>query len=102
MSRRIFALSLAALLFACESEDERYERAVETADEQLADLTFGEVGSTAACTQDCSGHEAGFEWAKEQGVSDPSECGGDSDSFIEGCVTFAEAFEATVDDELEY
>ncbi len=37
------------------------------------------------CTVDCSGHEAGYSWAKRKGISDPSQCGGNSMSFIEGC-----------------
>lgn len=41
------------------------------------------------CTVDCSGHEAGYEWAADKGISDPSDCGGNSDSFIEGCEAYA-------------
>lgn len=43
-----------------------------------------------ACTQDCSGHEAGYEWAAENGIQDPAQCGGNSQSFIEGCQDYAE------------
>lgn len=28
------------------------------------------------CTQDCSGHRAGYEWAERKGVTDPDDCGG--------------------------
>jgi len=42
------------------------------------------------CTIDCSGHEAGYEWAEEHDIHDPDECGGNSESFIEGCRTYAE------------
>ena len=42
------------------------------------------------CTDDCSGHEAGFEWARDNEVTDESECGGNSQSFHDGCVQFAE------------
>ncbi len=42
------------------------------------------------CTVDCSGHEAGYEWAEEKGIDDPSDCGGNSNSFIEGCQSYAE------------
>ena len=42
------------------------------------------------CTDDCSGHEAGYEWAEEHGITDPGDCGGNSDSFIEGCEAYAE------------
>ncbi len=43
-----------------------------------------------ACTDDCSGHEAGYNWAEEKGITDPDDCGGKSDSFIEGCRSYAE------------
>ena len=42
------------------------------------------------CTVDCSGHEAGYEWAEEKGLDDPDDCGGNSNSFIEGCMAYAE------------
>jgi len=42
------------------------------------------------CTEDCSGHEAGFEWAQENDIGDASDCGGNSQSFIEGCEAFAD------------
>lgn len=42
------------------------------------------------CTEDCSGHEAGYEWAEEKGIDDPEDCGGNSGSFIEGCQAYAE------------
>ena len=42
------------------------------------------------CTVDCSGHEAGYEWAEEHDITDPSDCSGNSQSFIEGCQAYAE------------
>jgi hypothetical protein len=44
------------------------------------------------CTDDCSGHEAGYEWAEANNVKHPDDCSGKSESFIEGC----EAYAATV------
>ena len=41
------------------------------------------------CTVDCSGHEAGYDWAEEKGITDPNDCGGNSNSFIEGCEAYA-------------
>lgn len=41
------------------------------------------------CTVDCSGHEAGYAWAEEKGITDPDHCGGKSWSFIEGCRAYA-------------
>ena len=42
------------------------------------------------CTIDCSGHEAGYAWAEENGINDADDCGGNSWSFEEGCRTYAE------------
>ena len=42
------------------------------------------------CTQDCSGHEAGYEWAEEEGIDDEDDCSGWSQSFIEGCKAYVE------------
>lgn len=42
------------------------------------------------CVDDCGGHEAGYQWAEEQGITDPDECGGNSQSFQEGCRAYAE------------
>jgi hypothetical protein len=41
------------------------------------------------CTDDCSGHEAGYQWAEDKGITDPDDCGGNSNSFIEGCEAYA-------------
>jgi hypothetical protein len=42
------------------------------------------------CTDDCSGHEAGYRWAEDHDIHDPDDCGGNSQSFIEGCRAWAE------------
>lgn len=42
------------------------------------------------CTEDCSGHEAGYEWAEENDIDDEYDCTGYSDSFIEGCEIYVE------------
>lgn len=47
---------------------------------------FGSTG----CTQDCGGHNAGYQWAEDNGITDPGDCDGNSDSFIEGCEAYAE------------
>lgn len=56
--------------------------------------TFGDYG----CTEDCSGHEAGYEWAEAHGIEDPDECGGNSWSFEEGCREYAEEQQSYLDD----
>ena len=50
-------------------------------DDAAADLsgqTFQDVGDTTQCTEDCSGHDAGFKWAQEHDIQDSSDCGGKS------------------------
>jgi hypothetical protein len=42
------------------------------------------------CTEDCSGHEAGYNWAEENDISDEYDCDGNSNSFNEGCVSYVE------------
>lgn len=42
------------------------------------------------CTKDCSGHIAGYRWAHKHGVTSRSQCGGNSQSFIEGCWAYAD------------
>lgn len=49
---------------------------------------FEEVGDTSQCTDDCSGHDAGFDWARDHDITDEGDCGGYSQSFIEGCETY--------------
>lgn len=40
------------------------------------------------CSVDCSGHEAGYRWAEEYGITDAVDCSSNSGSFVEGCVAY--------------
>jgi hypothetical protein len=42
------------------------------------------------CTKDCSGHKAGYDWAKKKDVRDPKDCASKSQSFTEGCLVYVE------------
>ena len=53
------------------------------------DVGTGVTSDNWDCTGDCSGHEAGYEWAEDNGIDDPYDCGGNFDSFIEGCEAYA-------------
>jgi hypothetical protein len=53
------------------------------------------------CTQDCSGHQAGYDWAEQNGIGDASDCGGNSQSFIEGCESYAEENQPSADEDNE-
>lgn len=41
------------------------------------------------CTSDCSGHEAGYNWASDNGICDTEYTDGNSDSFNEGVQAYA-------------
>jgi hypothetical protein len=59
---------------------------------ESAARTFGDN----ECTDDCSGHKAGYEWAEARGITDASRCESvltrspNRTSFYEGCVTYTE------------
>ena len=69
--------------------------ASEIESEPIQSYTPPETFGGYPCTGDCSGHEAGYNWAEENGVNNPDDCGGNSDSFIEGCQTYAEEQQST-------
>ena len=45
------------------------------------------------CETDCSGHEAGYNWASANDIYDEYYCSSDSESFNEGCRIFVEEAE---------
>lgn len=54
--------------------------------------TFGDN----ECTDDCSGHKAGYEWAEAREITDEMKCetilrrSPNRNSFYEGCLTYVE------------
>ncbi len=44
------------------------------------------------CTEDCGGHEAGYAWAERNDIYHEDDCGGNSNSFIEGCLQYVEDY----------
>lgn len=99
-----------ALLYQCQQK-----HAAAALDNEIADRTaeiqsgnytdaYGDLG----CTSDCSGHEAGFAWAREHDIASEEDCSshGDSDgSFAAGCKAYVHAdreAEDQVRDEKEY
>ena len=103
---RFAIIALALALTACGSEPAsstmpaRYAEAPGEQDVPALDhQNFEDIGATSECTDDCSGHDAGFEWAKDHDILDSSNCGGKSQSFIEGCEAYAEAAGGEVDDD---
>ncbi len=84
----LLVLAVAAFFLTSGGKKEKETRQIETVQSDYAPspLTFGGY----ECTEGCSGHEAGYQWAEEQGITDPDECGGKSVSFEEGCQAYAE------------
>jgi hypothetical protein len=74
-------------------EDEALERAVS----EISYESYSSVGEPYGCSDDCSGHNAGFEWAKNNEVTDGI-CGGNSQSFEEGCQAYGDAIQEKVDE----
>jgi hypothetical protein len=50
------------------------------------------------CSADCDRLQAGYEWARSEGVTAPEGCAGDA-SFVEGCEIFLENNDAAPDSE---
>jgi len=42
------------------------------------------LSDSYSCTSDCSGHQAGYDWARSNNICDPSYSSGNSQSFNEG------------------
>jgi hypothetical protein len=49
------------------------------------------------CTEDCSGHEAGYAWAERKDLDDESDCDTPSESFNEGCRSYVAEANGTED-----
>jgi hypothetical protein len=84
----LIVLAISSVVLANVRQNKKETKQVDEVQSDYAPspLTFGGY----ECTEDCSGHEAGYQWAEDQGISDPDDCGGDSMSFEEGCRTYAE------------
>lgn len=75
------------------SYEPRYDNSSTARDQDYSDYEYEEEPQYFGdyeCTDDCSGHEAGYNWAEENGIEDEGDCGGNSNSFIEGCQSYVE------------
>ena len=80
--RAILLLAAVASLGACGSRS--YIDPDESGHEDTGG-SYEDNHGTADCTEDCSGHDAGHQWAEDNQVQDADECDGNSESFNEGC-----------------
>lgn len=89
---------VAMILLGCGSKqsisyDLDYYDEINSEDEQRGDFSDDTgIGMFHGndCTDDCSGHEAGYEWAMTNDITDPDDCDSPSDSFTEGCQSYIE------------
>jgi len=65
---------------------------VATKYEERPRQTFGEY----SCITDCAEYLTGYQWAEENGVSEPDNCDGRSAEFMEGCRVYAEERTASI------
>ena len=71
------------------------DRARDAAEAEISGESYTSVGAPYGCTDDCSGHEAGFQYRSENGYAGENE---DSPSFNEGGKAFDDAVEERVDE----
>ena len=102
------ALAVMGLAGCGESQDRREDRAEDAAADAeageqaaLSSQSYEQENGSGDCTSDCSGHDAGWQYAKEHELSDASQCTGDSDSFVAGCKSYIESVEAAGDEAAE-
>jgi hypothetical protein len=89
----IVVISLCFVAGACGSSYSSNEDPPESAPAEQSAETRSDNGLEFHgydCTVDCSGHQAGYDWAEQQGIDDEDDCGGNSESFIEGCKAFVQ------------
>jgi hypothetical protein len=53
------------------------------------------------CLDDCSGHQAGFDWAEQNQITDESSCSTPSNSFNEGCTSYVQGGGGNVESDEE-
>lgn len=71
------------------SEDEPLQGCLDYVEENRP-VSYGRTFYGYRCTFDCSGHLAGWNWAESRGITQRFECGGRSQSFIEGCYAYVD------------
>ena len=69
------------------------DAARDRAEDEVADDSYVGIGAPYGCTEDCSGHEAGFRYRADHGYAGYN---ADSPSFNEGGQAFEEAVEERV------
>ena len=61
-----------------------------TSSDASTSSTYEDAYGSSDCTSDCSGHDAGYEWAQANDITETDYDAGKSDSFNEGVRAYAE------------
>lgn len=66
----------------------------------IADADAREFGGHE-CTDDCSGHAAGYRWAEARNITNENNCplNGNATSFYEGCLVYVEDSDRGADED---
>lgn len=83
-------LAIGAVVYWSNSADHHSQASTTTAEDDSDDGSADDPGTFHGdpCTVDCSGHQAGYAWAEKHDIDDEDNCGGNSESFIEGCKAY--------------
>jgi hypothetical protein len=85
-------LAVGALIYWSNSDDHHSQAPTTTAEDDSDGGSADEPGTFHGdpCTVDCSGHQAGYDRAEKHDIADEDSCGGNSESFIEGCKAYVQ------------
>lgn len=86
MRSAITAIALLAITACSESVATEAQDPFGYAERETVEQTSGFKGFS--CRDDCSGHEAGYDWAESNDITHEDQCDGNSDSFNEGCTAY--------------
>jgi hypothetical protein len=84
----VLGVPLAVQAFIPEETSQSETAPTETLTAEASDYVAN--NGTSDCTSDCSGHDAGYEWAEAKDICDPEYDNGNSESFNEGVRAYAE------------
>jgi hypothetical protein len=69
---------------------ESLENSRQSAVEALTRLTYEDLRPRSSCTAGCLNQNAGFAWAKRNGITESGSCRGNNPDFVQGCQAYGE------------
>jgi hypothetical protein len=85
---RLALVVVVSTLVACSAKPERAAEGRQTPTE--TETPYEDLRGNSGCSQNCSGHEAGYRWGETHDILTSEECGGGDESFKEGCRSYVE------------